>query len=140
MSDKFASPFVTGARVAVQSRYNDNVTEGFVDKVYKTGKFTLRGDTSKPPQQWRPSYHRGYGGTDKIIHDARETGGGYGRRTLKIWDADTDSEIQERIAATKRRARLLEVRARVDDLREGEVTDVMLDAIEAALPAKEKTS
>ena len=58
---ELVSPFVVGARVAVQHGRSDEYTGGFIEKVYKNGNFTLRGDTSKPPRQWRPSHYRGYG-------------------------------------------------------------------------------
>lgn len=126
------SPFVPGARVAIRDRYGDGRTEAFVEKVHTNGNFTLRGSK----QQWRP-WRSGYDGR----WSAHETGGGYGRRALDIWDettdATTDAEIAAAVAKTRRRTRLREIQERVRRLQVNSTTDAMLDAIEAALPKQE---
>jgi hypothetical protein len=123
------SPFIPGARVAIKSRYVDDYTEAFVDKVHKSGNFTLKGS----PQQWRP-WRTAY--DDEVSWSAVETGGGWSRRHLKLWDESTDAEIKEKMAATKRRQRFEEIKRRLHNMAPAEATDAMLDQIEAALPKK----
>jgi hypothetical protein len=126
------SPFVVGARVALQEGFTDSYTEQFVEKVYKNGNFTLRGRD----QQWRPHCWNGYG-EDKVSWSASKTGKGlgYARASVKIWDETTDAEIREKIDAQRRRTRLREIQERVNRLRDREVTDELLNQIEAALPS-----
>ncbi len=120
MSD---SPFIPGARVAVGERYGDEVTEGFVDKVYENGNFTLRGDK----QQWR--------GYQSSFSDRRwsalETRGGYQRRRLDLWDAETDKDIREKMDARRSRIRWQRIKLKIDATKEP--TPALCDAIEAAL-------
>lgn len=130
MSDEFKSPFVPGARVAIMSHYRDETKEAFVEKVYKNGNFILK-DGGR--QQYHPTCSKWSG---VIEWRAVPTGGGYVRDKLQIWDEHTDQQIREAIAETKRKQRLRDVRLRVERLRIGEVSDEMLDAIEAVLPAK----
>lgn len=119
-----SNPFVPGTRVAIKSKY-DGLSEGFVDKVYKSGRFILRGST----QQYRPdNYNNG------DTWNAWETGDGWFKRSLRIWNAETDSEILATNAANARKAKWHALKSRIERMREGELTDAMLEAIEAALP------
>jgi hypothetical protein len=114
-------PFVPGARVAVRDRYGDGYTEGFVDKIYKTGHFVLRGET----QRWR-AYHYGDG-----RWSATETGSNYSRRRLDLWDETTDAEISAKIEATKAKQRWNKIIAKIERVREP--TTALCDAVEATL-------
>lgn len=130
MSTLETSPFVPGARVAIHDGWH-NWREGFVEKAHKTGRFTLKGNS----QQWRPEepsrsefgykYWRAYKAGDQR----------WDRTTLRIWDDAADAEIKEHLAAQERRRRHIQLRGRFDRVCEGELTDTMLDQIEAALPA-----
>ena len=124
------SPFIPGARVAIMSSsvYHADVREAFVDKVHKSGNFTLRGSR----QQWRPWGPSTYQTEWRAI----ETGEGYSKRKLVIWDDSTDAKIQEQKAEIKRNQRCHEIRDRVSSLSFDSVTDAMLDQIKAALPAQ----
>lgn len=135
---KWKSPFVAGARVAVESRYAGGYREAFVDRVYKNGNFTLKGDDSR--QQWRPNSWREYG-TDNIRHSAHQTGrGSWSTGSLEIWDAETDAKIGAGVALQKRRVRLAAVARVVAGLRAEDITDEMLAKIEAALePAADES-
>ena len=121
------SPFVPGARVAVISGYRgEHVREGFVERVYKNGNVTLRGDKSR--QQYRPS---GGSGSDW----AHATGDHrWNSPSLHIWNAEHDAHLNERVATSLRSARLRNLKSAVDRLRLEQVTDEMLSAIEAVLP------
>lgn len=121
------NPFVPGARVAVRSRYGDDMTEAFVDKVRKNGNFTLRGST----QQWRP-WCNGYG--DRTW-GASETCRDYSRRSLRIWDETTDAEIRSRIAATQLKTRWYKLQDKVRRIQNPSVD--LCDQIETAMSAFE---
>lgn len=128
MSEK-QTPFVPGARVAV-SGFGDDWREQFVEKTYKSGNFTLKGSA----QQWRPSSHR-WSSSDRVEWSASQTGShGYSRARLRLWDAEHDKEIAQKIAETKKRNRLRELQDRFRSLRYGDVTDEMLDTIATTLP------
>lgn len=131
MSDESASPFVPGARVAVQYGRSDTWTERFVAKAYKNGNFTLKDDKATPPRQWRPSRFRGYG--DKVEWTARLTDERWSRTIAKFWNADVDQKIREDNAEAKRRDRFRVIEDRIRNTRPGDVTDTILDQIEAAL-------
>jgi hypothetical protein len=118
------NPFKPGARVAISTRYTNEVHESFVEKLYKSGRFTLRGSA----QQWKPYCW----GVDQAW-SATETGSGYVRGHLKIWDETTDAEITSRIAEQKLRARWDKIRHRVGSVDRKNVTEEVCDAIEAAL-------
>jgi hypothetical protein len=53
--DKTNHPFQPGVKVAVVSGYSDNFRIAEVDKLYKTGKFTLKSDdlAGQPAEQWK---------------------------------------------------------------------------------------
>jgi hypothetical protein len=123
MTDTAASPFIPGARVAISNRFRDGYTEQFVDKVHKSGRFTLRGSA----QQWRPWQ------TCDGWH-ATQTGEGWTRDRARIWDETTDAEISESNAAAKRKARAINLRRRFDSVPPDKFTETMLAAIEAVLP------
>lgn len=115
------SPFVPGARVAVDNGYQTR--EAFVDKVYKNGNFTLRGDGAR--QQWRPWSNN---------QRAFRTGDNHwDRDVVTLWTDATDAALSARIAECLRQTRLRKLQQQFDRLRVGDVTDGMLDAIEAAL-------
>lgn len=121
------SPFVPGARVAIVSGYNwDHWVEEFVDKVHKTGRFVLRGRAG----QWtaRKSYNDDY-------WRAHESGRHSYRQYARIWDEQADNEFRELNAKQERRRRQRKLSDRLAALHEIELTDAMLDQIEAALPA-----
>lgn len=133
MSEK-QTPFVPGARVAYQRWRDSGWQERFVEKTYKSGRFTLKGGNG---QQWRPSsYCLGDG---PVVWTAHPTGDHYSRTYIKLWTPETDKEISRAIAETKRRDRWLELRHSLDRLRLDDLTDAMLDAIETALPKKAPT-
>lgn len=117
------SPFIPGARVAVGERFGDEVTEGFVDKVYKNGNFTLRGSK----QQWK--------GWKNSFSDGRwsalETTTGYGRRRLDLWDDETDKEIREKIAKRRSRLRMRQIMQKLEAIKDP--TPTLCDALEASL-------
>lgn len=124
MTDNPTSPFVPGARVAIDDRWG-NCREAFVEKVYKNGNFTLRGDNWR--QQWRPR---------RSGHEwsATPTGADPWTRTkLRIWDAMVDAEISAKIALAKRKTRREAILDAIRRLPDDRLTDAMLDAIEAAL-------
>lgn len=135
MSIDLDHPFQPGARCAYKPGHSDNYEqERFVEKVYKTGHFVLRGD---PGRRWRPSSYREHG-TGTIRWSARPAGEDYTRARILFWDEVTDAEIRKAIAEQARHKRWIELRRRIDRLRQDDLTDVMLDAIEAALPPIEK--
>lgn len=138
MTDQPSSPFVPGARVAMQSRPSD-YKEVFVDKVYKNGNFTLRGDKSR--QQWRPTRYLGRqreDGTYEVRWSATPTGDYYyGRPTLEIWDATTDARISAAIAETKRIQRAHKVFDRLNAKPFKDWSDDFMDRLEALLDARE---
>lgn len=135
-TDNPESPFVPGARVAIigdngwrRLRYR----EGFVDKVYKTGRFTLRGSS----QQWRPwKPSNSVLGSD--YWTATATGdrgfGDHGR--LRIWDAAADAEISAVIAEGERERRIKDIARRFERLDPSKIDEAALDVIEAALAGK----
>lgn len=126
-------PFKPGTRVAIRFGYNDkNYRECFVDKVHKTGHFTLQGDT----QRWRPSLNGGWGGQPPRWTADKTGDDHWSRQTVFLWDETTDKEITEGIAKQKRRDRLYALQKQIERLRPDDITDEALTAIEAALPAK----
>lgn len=81
-------PFKPGTRVAVsEGRYTGGYREAFVDKVYKTGRFTLVGDPDR--KQWTA---RLWGLCGPKTPTWEAWGSGYSG-SLKIWDETTDAEI-----------------------------------------------
>lgn len=123
-------PFQPGARVAIQQNYGWKGTtyrEAFVDKVYKTGRFTLKDDPDRG--QWKP--YRG-GWPEPRQWEASMSG--Y-RGWLLIWDDTTDAMIAEArdIAAHDRR-----VRAAIDaveQMKPSRVTPEAVAHLEAAIAA-----
>lgn len=81
------SKFVEGMRVAKVSGFSGHShTEAFVEKVYKNGNFTLKGDADK--QQWKPyrsgEYAQRTGETSRYA------------TTVEIWDALFDEELAKK--------------------------------------------
>lgn len=116
--------FQPGARVAIRNGHHDSWHETFVEKVYKTGHFTLLGN----PQRYRPySYDavRWYGSPTR--------NDGWNRTSVQFWNAATDKEISESIAGQALTDRLASVRKRLERVHEKDVTMEMLAAIEALL-------
>lgn len=81
-------PFKPGTRVAVsEGRYTGGYREAFVDRVYKTGRFTLVGDPDR--KQWTARKWSGFGSGPAIWQASGSSYSG----SLKIWDETTDAEI-----------------------------------------------
>lgn len=125
MSD---TPFVPGARCAIELG-GGVYREAFVDRAYKSGRFTLVGGGG---QQWRPFIYS----DPNSYWQAIETGDYWRRATLSIWDQSTDERIREGIAKETRRRRLITIQRRIENLHTSEMTDAVLTALEAALPPK----
>lgn len=128
------SPFISGARVAVKERYGDGYAEAFVDKVYKTGNFTLR-DSKQQWRPWSPSRYDADG-----AWTAMEAGDStiWHKRVLRIWNDSTDREIQSAIAKIVRRKRLGAIIERLRNLSPNDIIDEAVTAIECALPPKSR--
>ena len=78
------SLFVPGVKVAIiRGGWSPSYEEAVVDKVYKTGNFTLKGDR----QQYRPHF---FG-----ARCARGTGNHYPRWTVEILDDVLEAQIAE---------------------------------------------
>lgn len=131
MSNQVDSPFKPGARCAL--RCGESYTEVFVDRVHKSGNFTLRGQGS---QQWHPCQFGGWYPSDPMRWQASKTGerGGFNRESLLLWDATTDAEITSAVAEQRLANRLYAVKKRVERLRPADVSDSYLTALELALP------
>ncbi len=129
MSDpREASPFQPGVRVAID-RGIYGYEEGIVEKVYKTGRFVLKGST----QQWRP-FQPGY----NSHWCAEETGPrGWHSYLARVWDAEADQEIAEKKAAAERRRRLFVVKQAVNNLRPESVSEELVASLEVALARTE---
>lgn len=108
------SPFQPGARVAIEvdGGYHapTGYKEAFVDKAFKTGRFTLLGSK----QQWRP--YEPVGHWTPYWH-ANETGDSYRRGRLRIWDDAADAEIREANATRHRYDRFTALKTEIDRLR-----------------------
>lgn len=133
MSD--SSPFVPGARVAVQTErgYYSPIgyREDFVARLHKTGRFTLRSD---PAQQWSPS--RPFSGCR--YWSATQTGdrGWSYRGALRIWDEDADSDIKAEIANRARYDKFSKLQESLRNQKFSElVTDDVLDNLEMVVLA-----
>jgi hypothetical protein len=131
----FTSPFVPGARLAMSRSLDDGYDEAFVEKVHKNGNFTLRGDTKKPPQQWKPHYWVGHGDDRKIEWSAHATGNDWSYRRRKVipWTEDTDIKISNAVAMAQRKKRWAAIQDHVHRLRQVDLPDAALDQIESAL-------
>lgn len=121
-------PFKPGTRVAVRNNHNRGYKENFVEKLHKTGRFTLRG-SSQQYKAWRNSYDKTW--------SAVSTGDSWYYSNIKIWDETTDAEIAEANAKEARLLRWSNLRSAIDRMSSNEITDAMCEAIEAALPKKE---
>lgn len=123
-------PFQPGTRVAVDmsarfSRGDMHYKEDFVLKVYKNGNFTLKSD---PKQQWRAWSMHGEAPSAIMTGDSV-----YGRRRLKIWNEQTDAEIQRGNEAHARKSRWLDARKTIEETRYDLVTDRTISLIEEAI-------
>lgn len=120
-------PFVPGARVAIE--YSDGrCREDFVEKVYKTGRFTLR---EGGRQQWKPYEHRDWK-DGSTCWKAQEAGKYRSRRYVTIWNAATGAKITAQMAAHRRHVRWQDIKAQVWKLRDDDVSDALLDQLEGA--------
>lgn len=115
-------PFKPGTKVAVWPRFDGVPRARLVAKVYKTGRFTLCGGGA---QQWTPREAAGE-------WRAWESGP-LGRESLTLWG----DAAEEAIAAYRNDQRRADLVRRLIGLSRYDLTDAMLDAIEAALPRKE---
>jgi hypothetical protein len=125
MADLTNSPFVPGLRVAITDGW-DNWHEDFVEKVHKTGRFTLKGT---PHRQWRPS-HASWSDHWRADPSGADS---WTRTWLRPWDEKADADIKEifaKQARRKRRKSLADALARIPD---DNLTDAMLDQIAAAV-------
>lgn len=129
MSDKTDHPFQPGVRVAQRLFHGDNYAERFVEKVHKSGRFTLKNGGA---QQWKPeSWWNGDGKPRR--HAAQTTSGDH----IFLWDDEIDNEIREHAITKAKRERLSAIRKCIAGLHHGDITAEMLDKLEAALPKPE---
>lgn len=131
MASRPDHPFVPGARVAIKSYYSNEFREAFVDKVHKSGRFTLRGS----PQQYRAYPERDYTTGATQYWRARQTGKGYFGDNLYLWDGAADAMLRTQLASSNRQKRFRKIQQRIERFRPDRATDAMLDQIEAALDA-----
>lgn len=129
MSENEQHPFKPGTRVAIRTSCYGNgehsYREAFVDRVYKNGRFLLRGST----QQWRTnrSYMRDQ-------WEAYRTGDRrWDRDSVILWDEKNGAEIEASRARDKLWDRARKIKDRVERWKPEDVTEAMLDAIEVAL-------
>lgn len=130
-----SSPFVPGARVAIDDPGGHlspvGYKEGTVEKVYKTGHFTLKGS----PQRWRvhePCGHAAYWRAS-MTGDHRWSRAG----ALRIWDDAADVEIRDAISARSRYDRFTLARDEMARraVRSWQLTDEMVNQLEAIVAA-----
>jgi hypothetical protein len=135
MTDDNTSPFVPGARVAIQSKYTTHgYTEGFVDKVHKPrgkysdyGNITLKGSA----QQYRVSRSRGFGDDVGMRWGASSTGDEWRHTFIYPWDAKIEKEIAEQRESNKRQRRINRLEQAVKAMhRDNKLLDGFLDTIE----------
>jgi hypothetical protein len=126
------SPFQPGARVAIQQNYGFSgvrYVEAFVEKVHKTGRFTLKDFTDK--KQWRPWHCNNFG---RPRWEATQAGSNFNGRLL-IWDAETDAEIARVNAEAVHDRKVRAARNRVEDMKFQRITPEVLAHLEAAIAA-----
>lgn len=116
--------FTEGARVVVVSPIHGHI-ESRVAKVYKTGRFVLE---ARPMQQWRPHM------AARDVLEAMPTGGAsWHRDKVILWDEDSDAMIRKAMAQQARAKRWSALQDGMRKVRDADLTDEALDAIEAAL-------
>lgn len=130
MSTNPQHPFQPGTRVAIRTGYYGygygecTYNEAFVDRVYKNGRFLLRGSD----QQWKARHS---------FHDdwrADRTGDRrWDRSSVILWDEKNGAEIEAARAREALWDRACKIQKRVERWKREDVTRAMLDAIEAAL-------
>lgn len=98
------SQFKPGTRVAINSRYGNTRKEAFVEKVYKSGNFTLKGQGN---QQWRPHCGGRY---------ASETGNNY-PESCQVWDDALDARIAAENLRREIDDRAFELLSKIKELR-----------------------
>lgn len=118
-----ASPFQPGVRAAI-GQDEEGYREAFVDKVYKNGNFTLKGDT----QQWRPQQPHNF----SRFWKAQQTGQ-YGWRApaLMLWDEEAEPHIAAQNAVVKRRSRLHWVVNAIRNMKPEHTSEEVVAALEA---------
>lgn len=115
-------PFKPGLRVALTIGYSETPREGFVDKVHKSGRFTLVGSV----QQWRPSCYGFAQG--RVEWGAHRTGGNsWDRSSVRVWDAESDKAIAQHALFE----RMNKVRDRIEHIKKADLTEAMVSALEA---------
>lgn len=118
------SPFKAGARVAIHTGDHYSVMgyrEDFVEKVHKTGRFTLKSD---PKQQWapnKPTYLSDHW-TASMTGDHGWRGGG----RLRIWDDASDAEITDAVNTSRRYHKFTKL---CEELRKQRFSDLVTDEI-----------
>ena len=129
------SPFKSGTRVAISigDRYTAyGYKEDFVEKVHKTGRFTLKSD---PKQQWSPSQPWG---ESQRYWTASQTGdhGWRGGGHLRIWDDAGDADIRAKINNHLLYHRFAKLQTEFHKLRFSDlVTNEVLDQLEIVVLA-----
>lgn len=129
MSENEQHPFQPGTRVAIRtSRYGNgepSYREAFVDRVYKNGRFLLRGS----PQQWKAShsYMRDQWQADRTGESR------WDRDSVILWDEKNGAEIEAARAREKLWNRARKIQDRVERWKREDVTESMVNTIEVAL-------
>jgi hypothetical protein len=122
------SPFVPGARVAIVTGYDRKTyTEGFVDRVYKSGNFTLRDYVGR--QQWRPVRN-----SNRACCTRKSRWGTH----LILWDENVNAEINAAMLSDAVCKRWQGVTNRVMSIHHTQATDELCNAVETALDACKK--
>lgn len=119
-----ASPFVPGARVAVETSRN-SYREDRVLKVHKSGNFTLASDAR---QQWRP-----WKGPHNARWSAIKTGGGAWPTNMAFFWAADDHELSERVVKAALTDRARDILWRLSKADPSKATDKAVSLLEAAL-------
>lgn len=135
--DKTDHPFQPGVRVAIREPHGFDAyqyIECFVEKTYKTGRFTLKGGNG---QQWRPNEQwDGDGEPPRWIADVAGPRS-WGR--MFLWDDRTDAEIRANNDRITRGKRFMTLQNQIARMRFNDsVTTDMLDKLEAALRTEEE--
>ncbi len=136
MTAKTDHPFQPGVEVAIRTTTHGSWSlwaTSKVEKAYKNGRFVLQGDT----QQWRPSDTMGRNEGERMAC-AHEAGDNTWSRRMLFLLSDVQDEIKKDRAKQTRNNRLHKIRDRISHCTADNVTDEMLDAIEANLPPIEE--
>jgi len=131
--DEQASPFVVGQRVALVNTGGFGPThygESVVEKVYKNGRFVIRGYG-----QYRPEYSH----FNKEWQGIKAGSDRYSSPYALAWDDRVAGLVDSAKNEAVRRQRWRSIQDRIARLRfyTETTTDAMMDQIEAALPTDE---